>query len=129
MPPARTAKILVMDDNGSVSRLVAYMLKPCGYTVTTAPTAQEAVEQYRQALETAAPFELVIMDLTIPGGPGGKEVLQDLLALDPYVRAIVSSGYADDPVMANSAKYGFKGTIAKPYTARTLRDVVARVLK
>ena len=68
------------------------------------------------------------MDLTIPGGPGGKEVIKDLLALDPHVRAIVSSGYADDPVMANPTRYGFKGTVAKPYTASALREAVARVL-
>ncbi|MFZ4388238.1 MAG: response regulator, partial [Chthoniobacterales bacterium] len=70
----------------------------------------------------------VIMDLTIPGGPGGKEVIQDLLSLDPSVRAIVSSGYAEDPIMANPAAYGFKGTLAKPYTAKALREAVARVL-
>jgi DNA-binding NarL/FixJ family response regulator len=68
------------------------------------------------------------MDLTIPGGSGGKEVIQDLLALDPHVRAIVSSGYADDPVMSDPTNYGFKGTVAKPYTARALREAVARVL-
>jgi len=83
---------------------------------------------YKQALEAGAPFDAVIMDLTIPGGPSGKEVIQDLLALDPRVRAIVSSGYAGDPVMANPAKYGFKGTVAKPYTASALRKAVARVL-
>ena len=74
------------------------------------------------------PFELIIMDLTIPGGRGGKDVIKDLLALDPHVRAIVSSGYAGDPVMANPAAYGFKGTVAKPYTARTLREAVSRAL-
>jgi len=68
------------------------------------------------------------MDLTIPGGPGGKEVIKDLLALDPRVHAIVSSGYADDPVMADPAAYGFKGTVSKPYTASALREAVARVL-
>ena len=68
------------------------------------------------------------MDLTIPGGIGGKEAVKALLALDPRVRAIVSSGYADDPVMANPTKYGFKGTVAKPYTARALRETVARAL-
>jgi DNA-binding NarL/FixJ family response regulator len=68
------------------------------------------------------------MDLTIPGGPGGKEVIKDLMALDPKVRALVSSGYADDPVMAHPAKYGFHGTIAKPYTAEALRNAVTRTL-
>ena len=68
------------------------------------------------------------MDLTIPGEPGGKEVIKDLLALDPNVRALVSSGYADDPVMANPTRYGFTGTVAKPYTANALREAVTQVL-
>ncbi len=126
--PTRTAKILVMDDEDSVRKLLVRMLTPCGYSVVTAINGQEAVALYRQALEAGAPFDVVILDLTIPGGPGGKEVLKDLLALDPHVRAIVSSGYADDPVMARPSAYGFKGTVAKPYTARTLREIVARVL-
>jgi CheY-like chemotaxis protein len=117
-----------MDDEASVSRIVVRILASCGYSVATAPNAQEAIALYRQARETGAPFDLVIMDLTIPGGPGGKEAIQDLLALDPHVRAIVSSGYACDPAMANPAAYGFKGTVAKPYTARALRQAVARVL-
>jgi PAS domain S-box-containing protein len=127
--PTRPAKILVMDDEKMVCTLASKILTPCGYTVASAPDAQEAVALYRQALETGVPFDLVIMDLTIPGGPGGKEVIQDLLALDPHVRAIVSSGYADDPVMSSPAKYGFKGTVAKPYTARALREAVARALE
>ena len=68
------------------------------------------------------------MDLTIPGGIGGMEAVKAMLALDPHVRAIVSSGYAEDPVMANPAAYGFKGTVAKPYTQDELRDVMAQVL-
>jgi PAS domain S-box-containing protein len=126
--PARPAKILVMDDEDSISRLAVRMLSPCGYSVATAANGQEAIVLYRQALETGAPFDLVIMDLTIPGGLGGKEVIQELLALDPCVRAIVSSGYAEDPVIANPAAYGFKGTVAKPYTSSVLREAVARVL-
>jgi PAS domain S-box-containing protein len=124
----RAAKILIMDDEDSVCRLVQSMLARCGYTVATAPGGQEAIALYRQALDAGEPFDAVILDLTIPGGIGGIEALRDLLALDPTVRAIVSSGYAGDPVMANPASYGFKGTVAKPYTARALREVVARVL-
>ena len=128
LSPASPAKILLMDDDEAISRLAVRMLKPCGYTVTTAPNAQEAIALYRQALDTGTPFDAVIMDLTIPGGPGGQEVIQALIVLDPHVRAIVSSGYAGDPVMANPTAYGFKGTVAKPYTARGLREVVAQVL-
>ena len=128
-PQARAVRILVMDDERSVSSLVERMLTRNGYSVATAPDGREAVALYRQAFETGTPFDAVIMDLTIPGGIGGAQAVKDLLALDPDVRAIVSSGYADDPVMANPAAYGFKGTVAKPYTAGALLEVVARVLK
>ena len=127
--PIRPARILVMDDDASVCKLASKMLARCGYSVATAPDGKEAVGLYRKALETGEPFDAVIMDLTIPGGIGGKEAIKDLLALAPGVRAIVSSGYAGDPVMANFADFGFKGIAAKPYTLQELREVVARVLK
>ena len=126
--PASPAKILVMDDEVMVCDLASKMLSRYGYTVATAPNGQEAIALYRQALDAGAPFDLAIMDLTIPGGPGGKEVIKDLMALDPKVRALVSSGYADDPVMARPAKYGFHGTLAKPYTAKALHEAVTRTL-
>ena len=125
---ARLAKILALEDEDLVSKILVRMLTPCGYTVVTAPDGQEAVTLYRQAMEVGAPFDAVILDLTIPGGPGGEEVIKDLLALDPNVRAIVSSGYANNPVMSDPAAYGFKGTISKPYTVNALRKIVARVL-
>ena len=127
-PPPRTARILVMDDEKMVRDLTARMLKPCGYSVATAPGGQEAIEMCKQAMADGKPFDAVIMDLTIPGGIGGKEVIKDLLAIDPHVKAIVSSGYADDPVMANYAEYGFKGAAAKPYTQKELREVLGLVL-
>jgi CheY-like chemotaxis protein len=125
---ARSAKILVMDDESMVCILARRMLEPCGYTVAAATDGQEAIALYKEALEAGAPFDVVIMDLTIPGGPGGKDVIKDLLALDPKVRAIVSSGYAADPVMASPAAYGFTCTVTKPYTSTALREAVARVL-
>ena len=84
---------------------------------------------YRQAMADGAPFDVVIMDLTVPGGIGGKDAIKALLAMDPQAKAIVSSGYADDPVMANYADYGFKDIAIKPYTPNELRTVLARVLK
>ena len=127
-PSTRPAKILVMDDDDAVSKLIVRLLAPCGYSVTTVPDGQETIALYRQALEAGSTYDAVILDLTIPGGPGGAEVIKDLLVLDPDVRAIVSSGYANDPVMANASAYGFKSTVAKPYTAKALRETVARVL-
>jgi len=75
-------------------------------------------------MEAGKPFDVVIIDLTIPGGIGGQETLQHLLAMDPQVKAIVSSGYADDPVLANYADYGFKGMVVKPYTRDKLQEVL-----
>ena len=125
---SRPAKILVMDDEASICRLAVQMLIPCGYSVAAAPGGREAIALYKQALESGEPFDVVIMDLTIPGGIGGKEAVNALLALDPNVRAIVCSGYADDPVMASPVAFGFKASLAKPYTKNKLRNAVAQIL-
>ncbi|MCX7002683.1 MAG: ATP-binding protein, partial [bacterium] len=125
----RRANILVMDDEESVRKIIMLVLKSCGFTAATASGGHEAIALYRQALEAGAPFDAVIMDLTIPGGMGGEEAIKNLLAFDPHAKVIVSSGYTDDPVMANFADYGFKGIVAKPYTKKELRDVLARVLQ
>jgi len=123
------ARILVMDDEKTICFIVARMLQSCGFTVATANDGQQALTLYQQARAAGAPFDVVIMDLTVPGGMGGADAIKDLLVLDPLARAIVSSGYADDPVMANYADYGFKGIAAKPYTLNDLREVLARVLQ
>jgi CheY-like chemotaxis protein len=122
------AGILVMDDEEMVCKLVATMLTMLGYSAATARSGGEAVEMYKKAMHAGEPFAAVIMDLTVPGGIGGQEAISLLLACDPAARAIVSSGYAADPVMANYADYGFKGLIAKPYTLTTLRETLAQVL-
>jgi nitrogen-specific signal transduction histidine kinase/ActR/RegA family two-component response regulator len=125
---SRPAKILVMDDEVSICRLAVHMLSSCGYSLANAPGGREAIELYKQALEADEPFDLVIMDLTIPGGVGGIQAIKELLTLNPNARAIVSSGYAEDPAMANPTAYGFKDAVAKPYSKNDLREVVARVL-
>ncbi|MFO7536117.1 MAG: cache domain-containing protein [Kiritimatiellia bacterium] len=127
-PLGRPARILVMDDEETVCALVSRMLARGGYSAATAPDGQQAVTLYKEAMAAGAPFDAVIMDLTIPGGIGGKEAIRLLLAVDPQARVIVSSGYAGDPVMANYADYGFKGIAAKPYTQSELRKVLGQVL-
>ena len=124
----RAAKLLVMDDEDMVCKIVTKILERGGNTVVSAQDGKEAIALYKQALEAGVPFDAVILDLTIPGGIGGVQAVSALRAIDPNVRAIVSSGYADDPVMANPAAYGIKGVVAKPYTADALREAVARVL-
>ena len=122
-------RILVMDDDVMISKIVTRMLEKIGFSVETASDGKQAVELYKRSLEEGKPFDVLIMDNTIPGGIGGKEAIKNILAIDPDASAIVSSGYADDPVMANYAEYGFKGIVAKPYTRRELLEVLSKVLQ
>jgi len=89
---------------------------------------EEAVEAYARAKEKGRPFDVVIMDLTVPGGMGGKETLHKLQEIDPGLTAIISSGYSDDPIMAEFRKYGFHGVVSKPYTIKILSDTVQSVI-
>ena len=125
----QTARILVMDDEAMICKLLNGTLEANGFSVSTTLNGKRAIEMYKQSLDDEEPFDAVIMDLTIPGGYGGKETIQDLLKINPKVRCIVSSGYANDPVMANYGEYGFKGIIVKPYTTKTLMEVLNQVLK
>jgi PAS domain S-box-containing protein len=122
-------KILVMDDEEMVRDISGAMLRSLGYDAFFAEHGAKAVEMYKAALDTGEPFDAVIMDLTIPGGMGGSEAIGELRAIDADVRAIVSSGYSNDPVMAAYREYGFKAVIIKPYNIKNfsavLREVVA----
>jgi PAS domain S-box-containing protein len=123
-------RILLMDDEEQVRDAAGRMLTELGYGVETAAEGGRAVEMYREALGAGDPYTGVILDLTVPGGLGGVETVRRLAAVDPGVKAIVSSGYSDDPVMAEYGKSGFSGVIVKPYTVRelgnALRDVIGR---
>jgi len=99
-----------------------------GYTVECAKDGKEAIEKYRIAKDAGKVFDFVVMDLTIPGGMGGKEAIQELLKIDPEVCAIVSSGYSNDTTMANYKEFGFKGVIAKPYKIEELIDLFQQIL-
>ena len=100
------------------------MLEMLGFTVECTINGDEAVALYRKRKEEGAPFDAVFMDLTIPGGRGGKEVVADLLLLDPEVKTVVSSGYADDPVVAHYREYGFSAVLGKPYRLQELSQVL-----
>ncbi|MBA7519214.1 Sensor kinase CckA [subsurface metagenome] len=121
-------RVLVMDDEEPIRELVAQMLSHCGYEVTTVKDGVEAMELYKKERDNGRPFDVVIMDLTIPGGMGGKEATQRLLEIDPGVKVIVSSGYSNDPIMADYKKYGFCGVIAKPYRIKELSEVLKKVI-
>lgn len=121
-------KILVMDDEPMVREVLGKMLLTMGYEVESAQDGAKAIELYTRAQDTGDPFVTVILDLTVPGGMGGKEVMARLLKIDSQVKAIVSSGYSDDPVMANFQRYGFTDVIAKPYRISELDKVLKKTL-
>ncbi len=124
-------RILIMDDEELILETCGEMLKYLGYQVSFARDGCEAICLYQEASkeESGAPFDAVIMDLTIPGGMGGKETIRQLLLLDPEVKAIVSSGYSDDAVTSSYEDYGFSGCVNKPYQIKELSETLANVLK
>ena len=121
-------KILVMDDEEVVRETCCELLIAMGHTVDYAANGREALDKYQQALQEQQPFDLVVMDLTIPGGIGGKEAIRMLLEIDPKAKAIVSSGYSHDDVMANFFDYGFMGVVAKPYILESFAKVIQEIL-
>ena len=122
-------RILVMDDEAPLRKMVGRMLKNLGYESEFAKDGAEAIRMYKEAQESEKPYDAVILDLTIPGGMGGKEAIKKLLEIDPEVKAIVSSGYSDDPVLSNFQEYGFKGMMPKPFESQSLSKVLHEVLK
>ena len=121
-------RILLIDDEAVVRKSVEGMLKRLGYEVKAVSDGTEGVECYKEALEAGQPFRAVIMDLTIPGGMGGKEAIKKIKGIDPGATVVVSSGYSNDPVMANFREHGFSGVVTKPYTFEDLAEAVHAVL-
>jgi two-component system cell cycle sensor histidine kinase/response regulator CckA len=127
--PVGKARILVMDDEKGVREVAGRMLRHIGYEdVEYAADGAGAVSLYKAAMESGRPLTTVILDLTIAGGMGGMETVKALRKIDPSVKAIVSSGYADDSVMAGYREHGFSGMIAKPYTLKQLRKALGDVI-
>jgi PAS domain S-box-containing protein len=121
-------KILVMDDEEYIREIATQMLEQLGYTVVASAHGAEAVEQFADANASASPFSAVILDFTVPGGMGGKETMKHLLAIESSVLGIVSSGYADDPVMTEPQQFGFAAKLQKPYSKQELASVLQDVL-
>jgi CheY-like chemotaxis protein len=126
-PQARSCKILVMDDEDMLLAVASRMLGLLGHRAETARDGRDALELYQRARNTEQPFNGVILDLTIPGGMGGRETLSRLRELDPGVKAIVSSGYASGTVMSDFRSYGFSGVLSKPYSLKDLIRVLGEV--
>lgn len=123
----KAGKVLVMDDDENIREVASKMLQHLGCEVDTARNGEEAIGLYFKAKEEGDPFDVVIMDLTIPGGMGGKEAIGKMRALDPTIKAIASSGYATDPIMASFREYGFSGVIPKPYKIGELSEILSEV--
>ena len=121
-------KILIMDDESQIRRVLGEMVETCGYSYQTAKDGREALQIFLEAREKGVPFSAVILDLTVPGGMGGKEVIGELKELDPQVKGIVVSGYSNDPVLAHYREYGFQGRVAKPFNLVDLSNVLYSVL-
>jgi len=123
-PDGAGGAVLVMDDESVVRQVTGNMLQSLGYRVTTCINGEQAIDCFKRAKETAAPYLAVIMDLTVIGGMGGKEAAQHILALDPRAQLVVSSGYFDDPVLADYKEYGFCAVMPKPYKVSDLAELM-----
>ena len=123
-PISCSGNILIMDDEEPIRTAVSEILSRLGYTVEVSKDGGEAYEKYGRAMESGKPFDAVIIDLTVPGGMGGKELIGKLRDIDPGVRGIVSSGYSTDPIMADFKAHGFCGVVTKPYNIQTLSKTV-----
>ena len=119
--------ILVMDDHEQILKMSEIMFNQMGYTTTCARDGAQAVDLYRRSFESGQPFDLVILDLTVPGGMGGEAAIAELLKINPEIKAIVSSGYSNDPVMADCKAYGFCGVLPKPYTIEQVAEILNKV--
>jgi len=125
---ARSGRILVMDDEEMVRTVSLAMLEHLGFTADSSADGEEMLERYRQAMAAGSPYDAVVTDLTIPGGLGGEQAVIKLLEIDPQAKAIVSSGYANDPIVANYRSHGFSGVMVKPFTLEQLAAVLSEVL-
>jgi len=123
-----TSRILVMDDEEIVRNLAKAVLEQLGYRAECVENGSLAAEAYQKGREAGEPFAAVILDLTVPGGIGGREAIGMLRGIDPEVKAIVCSGYSTDPVMANFRHYGFNAVLSKPYRPHELSKVLQQLL-
>jgi PAS domain S-box-containing protein len=118
-------KILIMDDDLAVLKIATQMLNMMGFITETTTNGQEAVALYKKAQKDGRPFGAVLLDLTIPGGMGGKKTVKQLVHIDPEVKAIASSGYANDPIMSDYKSFGFSSAVSKPYDIEKLGEALS----
>lgn len=121
-------KVLLLDDEEVIVEVAGNMLEVLGFEVVSAQDGQEAVQKFEEAYNSGKPFNLILFDLTIPGGMGGQEAFEKIREIDSEIKGIVSSGYSNDPVMADHKLHGFAGVIAKPYQIEELQDIIKKIL-
>ena len=122
-------KVLLMDDEQIIIDVTQDVLKFLDYEVMFAREGEAAIDLYTQEKDAGAPFDVVILDLSVPEGMGGKETIGELKKLDPEVKAVVSSGYVHDPAMQDFASYGFSGRLAKPYKIIDLKNILEQLIR
>jgi DNA-binding NtrC family response regulator len=121
--------VMIMDDDINILVVLKSMLVRLGFDVTSTKGGQELLSLYQEDLKNHKRYQFFLLDLTIPGGLGGKETVQQLLKMDPSIKVIVSSGYSNDPVLANYSEYGFIGVLKKPYTIADLQILISSILE
>lgn len=130
--PAKPIKggrnVLLMDDELFLLELLKEALEGISYRVELSKNGEEAIQKYAAAMESGQTFDAVILDLTVHVGMGGKATIEKLLEINPQVKGIASSGYSEDPIIANPKEYGFCGAIKKPYSIENLCEVLEQVL-
>ncbi|MGH7997637.1 MAG: hybrid sensor histidine kinase/response regulator [Opitutaceae bacterium] len=124
---ARGLRLLFMDDEEPIRRVAGTLLRRLGHDAILVGDGADAVREYRAARTAGRPYDIVVLDLTVPGGMGGRAAMEELRRLDPGVRAIVSSGYSSDPIMAHFEEFGFSAMVSKPYNVRELAEAIQEV--
>jgi CheY-like chemotaxis protein len=127
-PERGAGRVLVMDDEEIVREVAKEILVHLGYRADLCGNGTEAVKLHGEAMNSEDPYAVVIMDLTVPDGMGGKETIKKLLEIDASVKGIVSSGYSEDPILAHYAEYGFSGVVSKPYLANELHEALQSLM-
>ncbi len=126
--PDFSKRILVMDDEEQIRTMSKLILNRLGYDVVLASHGEEAIQLYRDCLESGQPFDAVILDLTVKGGMGGKQAMKNLLLIDPHVKAIIVSGYTEHATMSSFEEHGFITALNKPLSMNQLKKTIGKIL-
>jgi CheY-like chemotaxis protein len=122
-------RVLLLDDEADIRSTASRIFRHLGHEVSTAADGREVIAACRNATHSDKPFDLLLLDLTIPGGMGGRETLEEILRFAPETRAIVTSGYSQDDVMAHYRDHGFHAALQKPFSLEELREAIAAALR